>query len=156
MPDKNHNFIDLLEVTGLDTALEKENFAFFFELKRALGYDSDDEEDKAVFKDIKTQTDSLLTDHGQTLHNIIEEWSLAVMKPFMEEMNSYGTSEKLGYSFHGPVGSAELRYENIDGFMKDTTERQKLDIHEVICEWSHSAQTFSNFGELCALIGQAS
>ena len=157
----SHPMLDLLELTGLDAMLDKSNFAFFSKLKKALEKDcqttTEDDSSARPFETPIANTVDLFDNHIKVLHAMIDEWSMSVMNPFIEQLNDYGdNTADLSLVFDGYLDNPTLAFEGNENWATDfaagVDADDVADIKDVLADWKNSIKLIDNIDELTSAL----
>ena len=157
----SHPMLDLLELTGLDAMLDKSNFVFFSKLKKALEADcqttTDDECSARPFQTPIANTVDLFDNHIKVLHAMIDEWSMSVMNPLIEQLNEYGdNTADLSLMFDGYLDNPTLAFEGNPDWATDFAAGVDADdvgyIKDVLEDWKNSIKMIANIDQLTAAL----
>lgn len=153
----SHPMLDLLELTGFEAMLDKSNFTFFSKLKKALEDDcqttTDDECSARPFETPIANTVEFFDNHIKVLHAMIDEWTMAVMNPFVQQLNEYGdNTADLSLIFDGYLNNPRLEFDGNLNWATDFAAGIDVDdvpyIKDVLEDWKHSIKMITNIDSL--------
>lgn len=169
MQNTLHPLVSLLKLSGLKLLTNEANYSLFDRLKEALSKDGQSvvcyADEEVPLSDSISSNQDLVQHEGEFLRGVIKSWSVGVLTPFIEALNTYTVdgvdivADMDGYLFDANIYFRED--DAIDVYLDDMTfehlvaniDEDYIDDAKKLCkDWQHTLEATTNGADLAELI----